>query len=125
MGPRDEYHKFLYKDLPLFYLYQLNRSYMLNARKIQEFVMFISWLFLRYPREAFAHSSMSIIYLCPEHAFTSGAIYCLKAEIFWASPHSLQRFYSSTLFMISWGQPLSLMGVEVLILGMLLWPAAG
>ena len=24
----------------------------------------------------------------PEHDFTSGAIYCLKAEIFWASPHS-------------------------------------
>ena len=24
----------------------------------------------------------------PEHAFTSGAIYCLKAEIFWASPFS-------------------------------------
>ena len=23
----------------------------------------------------------------PEHAFTSGVIYCLKAEIFWASPH--------------------------------------
>ena len=23
----------------------------------------------------------------PEHAFTSGAIYCLKAEIFWVSPH--------------------------------------
>ena len=23
----------------------------------------------------------------PEHACTSGAIYCLKAEIFWASPH--------------------------------------
>ena len=26
----------------------------------------------------------------PEHAFTSGAIYCLKAEIFWASPHTLE-----------------------------------
>ena len=25
----------------------------------------------------------------PEHAFTSGAIYCLKDEIFWASPYSL------------------------------------
>ena len=24
----------------------------------------------------------------PEHAFTSGAIYCLKAKMFWASPHS-------------------------------------
>ena len=23
----------------------------------------------------------------PEDAFTSGASYCLKAEIFWASPH--------------------------------------
>ena len=23
----------------------------------------------------------------PEHAFTSGVIYCRKAEIFWASPH--------------------------------------
>ena len=37
----------------------------------------------------------------PEHAFTNGAIYCLKAEIFWASPHSPQHFYSSTFFMIS------------------------
>ena len=26
----------------------------------------------------------------PEHAFTSDAIYCLKAEIFWASPHVLR-----------------------------------
>ena len=26
----------------------------------------------------------------PEHAFTSGAIYCLKAEIFWASPHFIE-----------------------------------
>ena len=34
-------------------LYQLNRSDTLNAGKIQEFVMFISRLFLRYPREAF------------------------------------------------------------------------
>ena len=25
----------------------------------------------------------------PEHVFTSGAIYCLKADIFWASPHGL------------------------------------
>ena len=24
----------------------------------------------------------------PEHSFTSGVISCLKAEIFWASPHS-------------------------------------
>ena len=24
----------------------------------------------------------------PEYAFTSGAIYCLKTEIFWASPHN-------------------------------------
>ena len=23
----------------------------------------------------------------PKHTFTSGAIYCLKAETFWASPH--------------------------------------
>ena len=36
----------------MLHLYQLNRSDMLNARKIQEFVMFISRLFLRYPREA-------------------------------------------------------------------------
>ena len=26
----------------------------------------------------------------PEHAFTSGAIYCLEAEIFWASPHFIE-----------------------------------
>ena len=39
--------------LAVLHLYQLNRSDMLNARKIQEFVMFISRLFLRYPREAF------------------------------------------------------------------------
>ncbi len=37
----------------MLHLYQLNRSDMLNARKIQEFVMFVSRLFLRYPREAF------------------------------------------------------------------------
>ena len=46
MGPRDEYHKFLYKvntillfHLAVLHLYQLNRSNMLNARKIQKFVM--------------------------------------------------------------------------------------
>ena len=50
MGLRDEYHKFLYKvifillNLAMLHLYQLNRSDMLNARKIQEFVMFISRL---------------------------------------------------------------------------------
>ena len=60
MGPRDEYHKFLSKVISILFFYlavlhldQLNRSDMLNARKIQEFVMFISRLFLRYPREAF------------------------------------------------------------------------
>ena len=37
----------------MLHLYQLNRYDMLNGRKIQEFVMFISRLFLRYPREAF------------------------------------------------------------------------
>ena len=31
----------------------MNMSDMLNARKILEFVMFISRLFLRYPREVF------------------------------------------------------------------------
>ena len=40
-------------NLAVLHLYQLNRSDVLNARKIQEFVVFISRLFLRYPREAF------------------------------------------------------------------------
>ena len=48
-------------------LYQLNRSDMLNARKIQEFVMFISRLFPRNPEKFFARSSMSIIYLWVNH----------------------------------------------------------
>ena len=38
----------------------LNRFDMFNARKIQEFVMFIFRLFLRYPREAF----YPLIYEC-------------------------------------------------------------
>ena len=37
----------------MLHLYQVNRSGMLNARKIQELMMIISLLFLRYPREAF------------------------------------------------------------------------
>ena len=37
----------------MLHLYQLNRSDMLDARKIQEFVMFISRSFPKYPREAF------------------------------------------------------------------------
>ena len=45
------YLSFFY--LAVLHLYQLNRSDMLNERKIQEFVMFISQLFLKYPREAF------------------------------------------------------------------------
>ena len=44
------YLSFFY--LAVLHLYQLNRSDMLNARKIQEFVMFISQLYIRYPREA-------------------------------------------------------------------------
>ena len=44
---------FLYVYNSTLCLHQLNRSDMLNARKIQEFMMFISRLFLRYPREAF------------------------------------------------------------------------
>ena len=27
----------------------------------------------------------------PEHAFTSSAIYCLKAEIFWALPYNTMK----------------------------------
>ena len=51
MGPRDEYHKFFY--FAVLHLYQLYRSDLLNERNIQEFVMFITRVFLRYLREAF------------------------------------------------------------------------
>ena len=40
-------------SISILHLNQLNRSDTPNARKTQEFVMFISLLFLRYPREAF------------------------------------------------------------------------
>ena len=39
------------------------------------------FLFLFFKKEGFEFSHS------PEHTFTSGAIYCLKAEIFSASPH--------------------------------------
>ena len=37
----------------------------------------------------------------PEHAFTSGAIYCLKAEIFWASPHLMHTYFPSQSLSLS------------------------
>ena len=47
----------------MLHLYQVNRFDMLNARKVQEFVIFISIISKIPQKNFFPRSSMSIIYL--------------------------------------------------------------